>query len=319
VSTLEHPGLTATPPARDQHRPSRARRAAADLAAAALDAGAEAFAARRRLLTARLHRPSASPVPARVAVGPDTPDHIERALLLEEPVERVWRLLTDPKHLGSWLGDGEPAVIDLRPGGRIEVRARAGAWISGHIVHLDPPSRLSYRRSHPAPGVSTTTVEVTLDPHGAGCRLRLVESGTPAAPPRGAAPVDRAAAWTSALRRLSGYTAMTRDEILDAVAALPVSRWSYRGERVRHVGPMAQDWARSLRLGRAGDTLIPVVDAVGVLLVCVKALYRRQTALDTRLRALEDRNADPAAPPVRAEPYIARGVEPTGPYAGTPR
>ncbi|GAP49337.1 tail fiber domain-containing protein [Streptomyces azureus] len=62
--------------------------------------------------------------------------------------------------------------------------------------------------------------------------------------------------------------------VLRAVAALPVSTWSYRGEEgVRHLGPMAQDWYAALGLG-ADDRTIHPIDANGVSVVAVQALYR---------------------------------------------
>lgn len=63
--------------------------------------------------------------------------------------------------------------------------------------------------------------------------------------------------------------------ILDRVATLPISCWRYRWEdaHVRHLGPMAQDWAATFGLG-SDDTRIPVVDASGVALLSIQALHR---------------------------------------------
>jgi len=77
-------------------------------------------------------------------------------------------------------------------------------------------------------------------------------------------------------------------EILNLVADLPVSTWRYQweGPQVRHLGPMAQDWAATFGLGE-DDTRIALVDANGVALVSVQALYRlvgdlRQEVADLR-------------------------------------
>ncbi|MEV7776973.1 tail fiber domain-containing protein [Kitasatospora sp. NPDC088351] len=77
--------------------------------------------------------------------------------------------------------------------------------------------------------------------------------------------------------------------VLETVAALPVSTWRYlwEPEDVRHLGPMAQDWHAAFGFNR-DDTTIPVVDGLGVALVCVQALHRRVeelTAEVDRLRA----------------------------------
>ncbi|MEV0970888.1 tail fiber domain-containing protein [Microtetraspora glauca] len=64
-------------------------------------------------------------------------------------------------------------------------------------------------------------------------------------------------------------------EILAKVAELPISTWRYGWEPdgVHHLGPMAQDWKAAFDFGQP-DTRIPAVDANGVTLVAVQALYR---------------------------------------------
>ncbi|CAL9593026.1 hypothetical protein SUDANB2_05263 [Streptomyces sp. enrichment culture] len=76
---------------------------------------------------------------------------------------------------------------------------------------------------------------------------------------------------------------------LRAVAALPVSTWSYRGEEgVRHLGPMAQDWYAALGLG-ADDRTIHPIDANGVSVVAVQALYRMVSGLQDEVSRLRER------------------------------
>lgn len=77
-------------------------------------------------------------------------------------------------------------------------------------------------------------------------------------------------------------------QILDLTAGLPISTWRYHWEdpQVRHLGPMAQDWAATFGLG-VNDTTIAGVDANGVALVSIQALYRligdlRQEVADLR-------------------------------------
>ncbi|MBA9005841.1 tail fiber domain-containing protein [Thermomonospora cellulosilytica] len=76
-------------------------------------------------------------------------------------------------------------------------------------------------------------------------------------------------------------------DVLDKVAALPISTWRYQWEpeHVRHLGPMAQDWHAAFGLGDT-DTTIPLVDAHGVALVAIQALHRRVTDLEQQLAAL---------------------------------
>lgn len=83
-------------------------------------------------------------------------------------------------------------------------------------------------------------------------------------------------------------------EILERVAALPITTWRYQWEapHVRHLGPMAQDWAAAFGLGD-DDTRIAVVDASGVTLVSVQALYRLVAELREQVTELRARLGPP--------------------------
>jgi hypothetical protein len=78
-------------------------------------------------------------------------------------------------------------------------------------------------------------------------------------------------------------------EVLERLARLPISTWSYRAEPVaQHIGPMAQDFSASFGMGKS-DRIIEGVDASGVALASIQALYQRLGALEQRNRALEQR------------------------------
>ena len=63
------------------------------------------------------------------------------------------------------------------------------------------------------------------------------------------------------------------DGILSKIAALPITEWQFKGEDLRHLGPMAQDFYAAFGLGQ-GETTIATVDADGVALAAIQALYR---------------------------------------------
>ncbi|MGW2627986.1 SRPBCC family protein [Streptomyces chattanoogensis] len=110
------------------------------------------------------------------------PDRIEREITIAAPVERVWSVLTEPEHVGSWFGQGEPTPVDLRPGGIMHLDHGEYGQFPTVIVEVDPPRFFSYRWASAHPGdVATahnsTLVEFTLTPEGDGTRLRVVESG----------------------------------------------------------------------------------------------------------------------------------------------
>jgi hypothetical protein len=84
--------------------------------------------------------------------------------------------------------------------------------------------------------------------------------------------------------------ALDVDGVLERVARLPVSEWSYRGEpaNARHIGPMAQDFHAAFGLA-GGETGISARDMAGVNMAAIQALVGRMTSEN---RALEKRNAE---------------------------
>jgi uncharacterized protein YndB with AHSA1/START domain len=109
-----------------------------------------------------------------------TPNRIEREILIEAPVSRVWAALTEAEHLGAWFGD-DGAEVDLRPGGDFVLRWKEHGVFHSRIERVEPERVFSFRGSYlpyeaPRPG-NWTLVEFTLVPEGDGTRLRVVESG----------------------------------------------------------------------------------------------------------------------------------------------
>jgi hypothetical protein len=82
------------------------------------------------------------------------------------------------------------------------------------------------------------------------------------------------------------------DAILARVVSLPISAWSYNElePSARHIGPMAQDFHEAFGVGST-DTCIPTVDANGVALAAIQALYGRVERLDQESRVLREQNA----------------------------
>jgi uncharacterized protein YndB with AHSA1/START domain len=111
-----------------------------------------------------------------------TPDQIERETLIAAPVERVWTVLTEAEHIGSWFADAG-AEIDLRPGGALVMHWQEHGTTKARLEAVEPPHRFAYRwTAHHATGEepadgNSTLVEFTLAPEGDGTRLRVVESG----------------------------------------------------------------------------------------------------------------------------------------------
>jgi hypothetical protein len=81
--------------------------------------------------------------------------------------------------------------------------------------------------------------------------------------------------------------------VLETLATVPVSTWSYKSDdpRVRHLGPMAQDLYAAFGLGNTDRAYNPI-DAHGIALAAIKALYERAEAQDARIERLEQENRD---------------------------
>lgn len=94
--------------------------------------------------------------------------------------ETVFSYLVEPAKFTAWMGVG--AELDPRPGGRVRIDVDGEHIAVGEFVTVDPPHRVvmtwgwENNRSVP-PG--STTVEISLKPHGRGTLLHLRHTGLP--------------------------------------------------------------------------------------------------------------------------------------------
>jgi len=101
------------------------------------------------------------------------------------------------------------------------------------------------------------------------------------------------------------------EDILAKVASLPISTWRLKadGPTVRHLGPMAQDFAAAFGLGE-DDRHIAPVDMAGVGLASIQALSRKVTSLETtkdaEIQTLRQENAGLAKRVEALESLVAR-------------
>lgn len=84
------------------------------------------------------------------------------------------------------------------------------------------------------------------------------------------------------------FAAVDALDVLSRLVALPIESWNYKGESisVRHIGPMAQDFAEAFGVGE-DDKRIHVVDASGVALASIQALHSMLLEKGAEIRALE--------------------------------
>ena len=112
------------------------------------------------------------------------PDAIEKEILIDAPVDTVYRVITEPAQISQWFADA--AELDPVPGGegrltfedratnqRMTVRLRVEAAV--------PPRRFAFRWDYPDGEQphegNSPLVEFTLTAEGTGTRLRVAESG----------------------------------------------------------------------------------------------------------------------------------------------
>ena len=104
---------------------------------------------------------------------------IDRDVLIEAPVEVVWRTITEPEQITKWFADRVDLVVE--PGARGYMGfGDQGGPVTVEVV--DPPTRFSFYWNENAGGVpaagNSVLVEFTLTAEGDELtRLRVVESG----------------------------------------------------------------------------------------------------------------------------------------------
>jgi hypothetical protein len=92
---------------------------------------------------------------------------------------------------------------------------------------------------------------------------------------------------TSDRNAKADFAAVNQRAILDKLASIPIQSWHYRGEpeTVRHIGPVAQDFKTAFDLGE-DDKHISTVDADGVALASIQALYQMMKEKERQIEAL---------------------------------
>lgn len=103
--------------------------------------------------------------------------------VFSDPIEVVWRAVTDPEVLARWLMDND---FQPRVGHKFTLRESPNAECQGgaacEVLEIDPPSRMVWSWNGGMEGEVPTRVVFELRSEGSGTRLTLRHQGeaTPA-------------------------------------------------------------------------------------------------------------------------------------------
>ncbi|MBO0728844.1 MAG: SRPBCC domain-containing protein [Acidimicrobiaceae bacterium] len=103
---------------------------------------------------------------------------IVREILIDAPIDVVWRTITEPEQISQWFADR--VELEVKPGahGYLGFGDQGGPVL---VETVDPPVRFSFRWNYPTgeePAAGNSLlVEFTLTAEGEQTRLRVVESG----------------------------------------------------------------------------------------------------------------------------------------------
>ena len=101
---------------------------------------------------------------------------------------------------------------------------------------------------------------------------------------------------TSSRATKMNFASVSGVDVLSKVRALPITTWNYisEGDKVRHLGPMAEDFYKAFGLG-VGNASIGVQDLASVSLAGVKALEERTADLQVKADEVERLRGEVAA------------------------
>lgn len=96
--------------------------------------------------------------------------------------------------------------------------------------------------------------------------------------------------WTNASSKVrkEDFIRLNGATILTKVLALPVTQWKYKGTNEYHIGPMAEDFYDTFKLGN-DNAAISTVDVNGVALIAIQELAKENRELKKENKALQNK------------------------------
>lgn len=201
--------------------------------------------------------------------------------------------------VGGGYFNGATGFASAVPGGYANAATGSNSWAGGYFAHAAHPGAFVWSDSV-ATNVfaSTANHQFAVRATGGARFVSNVAGNSGVQLPAGGG------AWQSLSDRHAkdNFREVNPREVLEQVAAMPVTTWNYRSQAagIRHIGPMAQDFHAAFGVGE-DERHITSTDADGVALAAIQGLYAivkkkdaRITALEQRLAELEARLGNPA-------------------------
>jgi hypothetical protein len=166
------------------------------------------------------------------------------------------------------------------------IRLRTG---SGLVQGMGGQTSTTYLRTNGSVGfyLNGTHNDNFVDA-GGGSVLATIQNGAGTATVVGNV---RALSFTATSDRAakSSFASVNAKDILAKLAAMPITTWVYNAEKgmgVRHIGPVAQDFAKAFKVGY-DDKSISTIDASGVALTAIKGLNELVKEKDAEIAILK--------------------------------
>jgi len=179
------------------------------------------------------------------------------------------------------------------PGGELNTAAGEHSFAAGYRAKANHQGSFVWADSSDFDFASTADNEFSARATGGARFVSAIDLDT-GAPTAGVVLNAGESAWSTLSSRdlKDNFTTVDGREVLARLAEVPVSSWNYKAQdaSIRHMGPMAQDFYAAFDLGES-DTSITTVDADGVALAAIQALYELSQEQADRIQALETQNA----------------------------
>lgn len=171
--------------------------------------------------------------------------------------------------------------LEVARSGAVEIGLSNSSAVGGAptkwFYQVDNDANRTFKLSKEGTGGSEVTIDSRLDANGVTFKVDGSVQATNVV-------------FSSSRALKDGFVAVDPRVILSRVAGIPISTWQFKtdGAGVRHLGPMAEDFASSFGLGRDNRT-ISVTDVNGVALAAIQGLNSLLEEKDRELADLKER------------------------------